>query len=80
MGETRNMDAAVRVEKMNDARKKIGGEPFLEGDSVIQEAIEYGLCQELVLNDDHIAIIIEYRANTCFVICARVQHDACSSR
>ena len=53
MGETRNMDAAVRVEKMNDARKEIGGEPFLEGDSVIQEAFEYGLCQELVLNENY---------------------------
>ena len=49
MGETRNMDAAVRVEKMNDARKEIGGEPFLKGDSVIKEAFEYGLCEELVL-------------------------------
>jgi len=52
MGETRDIDAAVRVEKMNDARKEIGGEPFLEGDSVIQEAFEYGLCQELVLNEN----------------------------
>ena len=53
MGETRDIDAAVRVEKMNDARKEIGGEPFLEGDSVIQEAFEYGLCQELVLNENY---------------------------
>ena len=51
MGETRNMDAAVRVREMNDAREKIGGEPFLRGDSAIQEAFEYGLCQELVLNE-----------------------------
>lgn len=50
MGETRNMDAAVRVREMNDAREKIGGEPFLRGDSAIQEAFEWGLCQELVLN------------------------------
>ena len=40
MGETRNIDAAVRVEKMNDAREKIGGEPFLRGDDAIQEAFE----------------------------------------
>ena len=53
MGETRNMDAAVRVREMNDAREKIGGEPFLKGDSVIQEAFEYGLCQELVLNENY---------------------------
>ena len=51
MGETRNMDSAVRVEKINDAREKIGGEPFLRGDDAIQEAFEFGLCQELVLNE-----------------------------
>jgi cytochrome c551/c552 len=51
MSETRNMDAAIRVEKVNDAREKIDGEPFLRGDDAIQEAFEYGLCQELVLNE-----------------------------
>ena len=51
MGETRNMDAAVRVREMNDAREKIGGEPFLRGDDAIQEAFEWRLCQELVLNE-----------------------------
>lgn len=51
MVETLNMDAAVRVEKMNDAREKIGGDPFLSGDSLIKEALGYGLCQELVLNE-----------------------------
>jgi len=53
MGETRNMDSAVRVEKMNNAREKIGGEPFLGGDSKIKESFEYGLCQELVLNENY---------------------------
>ena len=57
MSETRNMDAAVRVEKMNDAREKIGGEPFLRGDSAIQEAFEWGLCQELVLNESYDEIL-----------------------
>ena len=51
MSETRNMDSAIRVEKMNNAREKIGGEPFLDGDSAIKESFEYGLCQELVLNE-----------------------------
>tara|TARA_B110001450_G_scaffold159250_1_gene148541 strand:- start:200 stop:1117 length:918 start_codon:yes stop_codon:yes gene_type:complete len=51
MGETRNMDAAVRVEKMNEVREKIGGEAFLRGDDAIKEAFEYDLCQELVLNE-----------------------------
>ncbi len=49
MSETRNMDAAVRVREMNNAREKIGGEPFLGGDDAIKEAFEWGLCQELVL-------------------------------
>ena len=53
MGETRNMDAAVRVEKINEARKELGGEPFLRGDSTIQEAFKWGLCVELVLNEDY---------------------------
>ena len=57
MGETRNMDAAIRVEKMNDAREKIGGEPFLRGDDAIQEAFEYGLCQELVLDESYDEIL-----------------------
>ena len=50
MGETRNMDRAIRVREINAARAKIGGEPFLRGDYVIKEAFEYGLCEELVLN------------------------------
>ena len=53
MGETRNMDAAIRVREMNDAREKIGGEPFLRGDDAIQEAFGWGLCQELVLNESY---------------------------
>jgi antitoxin component YwqK of YwqJK toxin-antitoxin module len=53
MGETRNMDAAVRVREMNNAREKIGGESFLRGDNAIKESFEYGLCQELVLNQNY---------------------------
>jgi hypothetical protein len=49
MSETRTMDGAVRVREMNDARDKIGGEPFLRGDDAIKDAFEFGLCQELVL-------------------------------
>ena len=53
MSETRNMDAAIRVEKMNDARDKIDGEPFLRGDAAIKEAFDWELCQELVLNETY---------------------------
>jgi antitoxin component YwqK of YwqJK toxin-antitoxin module len=51
ISETRNMDAAIRVREMNNAREKIGGEPFLEGDYKISESLRYGLCRELVLDD-----------------------------
>ncbi|MDC1322912.1 hypothetical protein N8254_05690 [Pseudomonadales bacterium] len=50
ISETRNMDAAIRVREMNAAREKIGGEPFLSGDDAIKEALEFGLCEELVLD------------------------------
>ena len=53
MSETRNMDAAVRVRELNEARDKIGGEPFLRGDDAIKEAFEWGLCQVLVLNETY---------------------------
>jgi hypothetical protein len=53
MGETRNMDAAIRVREMNAAREKIGGEPFLRGDDAIKESFDYGLCEELVLDDSY---------------------------
>ena len=52
MGETRNMDGAVRVRAMNDAREKIGGEAFLSGDDKIKESFELGLCETLVVDPD----------------------------
>ena len=51
MGESRGMDRAVRVKEINNAREKLGEDVFVEGDKAIGEAFEYGLCQELVLND-----------------------------
>ena len=51
ISETRNWDAAVRVREMNEAREKIGGEPFLSGDNVIKRALKKGYCEGLVLND-----------------------------
>tara|TARA_A100001015_G_scaffold317434_1_gene434396 strand:- start:1527 stop:2315 length:789 start_codon:yes stop_codon:yes gene_type:complete len=51
ISETRNMDSAIRVERVNEARDKIGEEPFLDGDYAIKDAIEHGVCPELILND-----------------------------
>lgn len=51
ISETRNMDAAIRVEKINDARTALGEDPYLDGDDGIKESLEFGMCEELVLND-----------------------------
>ena len=51
MGESRNMDGALRIKEINAAREKIGEDKFLDTDDVITGASRYGLCKELVLND-----------------------------
>ena len=53
ISETKNMDAALRVEKINDAREKLGEEPYLLGDLLIRSAVKKGLCKELVLNEGY---------------------------
>ena len=50
MGETRNMDSALRVKEINSARESIGKEPYLGTDFGIKESFKYGLCIDLVLN------------------------------
>jgi len=64
MGETKNIDGAIRVREINDAREKIGGEPFLSGDDAIKEAFGYGICEELVLNENYNEIIKPLRDAT----------------
>ena len=51
MGESRNMDGAVRIKEINAAREKLGEDAFLGSDDAITQSFEYGLCRELVLND-----------------------------
>ena len=51
MGESLNMNASMRIKEINEAREKIKGKRFLEGDAKIKESFEYGLCEELVMND-----------------------------
>ena len=53
MGESRNMDAAMRIKELNAAREKIGEERFLQTDAVIKESMKYSLCKDLVLNDSY---------------------------
>ena len=51
ISETGNMDTVLRVKEINSARKEIGEEPYLDGDEGIREALEYGVCENLVKND-----------------------------
>ena len=53
MGESRNMDASFRLKEINSAREQIGESKYLSTDAAIKEAFEYGLCKELVLNNDY---------------------------
>lgn len=51
LGETRVVESVFRIQLMNEAREEVGGNPFIFSDDVIKESISYGLCEELVLDD-----------------------------
>ena len=53
IGETRNMDGAVRIREVNAARDEIGEDPFIGSDEEIKEAFEWGLCEQLVKNESN---------------------------
>lgn len=59
MAESRNMDAAFRIKELNSARELLGEDRFLEGDDVIKQAFQFGLCKELVLNDPRFKDLLE---------------------
>lgn len=61
MGETRKIESRFRVQAMIDAREKIGGAPFVEGDEAIIESFKYGLCEELVLGGPYYADLLQYK-------------------
>ena len=53
--ETRKMDSAIRVREVNNARESIGARPYTLGDETLTDAIKYGLCEDLVLDNDIVA-------------------------
>ena len=52
IGATRNMDGAIRIEKVNQTRKELGRSPYLYGDDILQQALLFDVCIDLVLDDD----------------------------
>ena len=61
MGESRKMDASDRLKEINLAREQIGEERYLSMDDGIKEAFKYGLCKELVLNNDYQNKLLEVK-------------------
>ena len=59
INETRKMDAAIRVREVNSARESIGAPPYTIGDDIIVEAVKFGLCEDLVLNDNFLPKILD---------------------
>jgi len=50
MAETRNMDGAQRVERINQVREEIGEPPYLKGDELVRTAFQWDMCERLVAN------------------------------
>ena len=50
ISETRNMDSAERVERVNDARAELSLGPYLDGDEYITQAVKHDVCELLVLD------------------------------
>ena len=69
MGESRNMDAAMRIREINAAREAIGAQPYLSSDSVIKQSFRYGLCEDLVKNSPTFFDDFNSAAAEGFAIC-----------
>lgn len=59
MGESAVVDGASRIKEVNLAREKNKSAIFLGKDSEIQEAFEYGLCEEFVLDEENYAQLLD---------------------
>jgi hypothetical protein len=49
---TRNFESAKRVKLINEARGKLDAEPMLRGDTTIRSAVNYDICETLVMSDE----------------------------
>lgn len=61
IAESKNMDAAFRIQEVNKARETLREERFLGKDTIIKEAFFYGLCKELIINDPNFDQILEQK-------------------
>lgn len=49
--ESKTMDDGIKIKEVNQARTQMGESPFLGASSDIKEAINWSLCEELVINN-----------------------------
>ena len=56
---TRGMDAAQRIKEVNAAREQMGEERFLGTDEDIIDSVQFGLCINLVRNDEDYLSLLE---------------------
>ena len=63
MKESNPFESALRAEKINEARERLGEPPFVDGDKVIRTAINYGTCDLLVLNSADYDSVTQQRIN-----------------
>lgn len=61
IAESKNIDAAFRIQEVNKAREILGEERFLGKDTIIKEAFFYDLCKELVLNDSRFPELLDLK-------------------
>lgn len=61
IGESRNMDGALRINELNAAREELGEPPYLGDDEGIKQAYQLGLCEALVSAPEaYFAALSEY--------------------
>ena len=72
--ETKMLDSAIRVEKVNEAREKLKSTPYLDGDEEIVRSLAFGTCDLLVKNDANYQTITESKEQT-FIEEARLAQE-----
>ena len=53
LSETRELNSALAIKELNEAREKIGQERFLGSSDTIKKSFDYDLCPSLVKNNDN---------------------------
>jgi len=50
---TKRMDIASTIREINTTRETIGESLFVDGSDIVENAVFFGLCEEMVINEDN---------------------------